>query len=189
MTRTVEPDGTTRSERVRTRAERAGRRRYVSRRAWGPIAFGPGMLLGSLGALGVVISLFMPWQNGGVHPSGIPVEFLWDRTPGSNDPSLLILLVPFAIVLIIGALVPMGAGARLFGAIAVLIVVGVYAYQLNRSLNAFPGSDLGDVLDSGFYVAAVSGIIAFASGLLPSGWGARSEVVESDVVDDRGSAA
>ena len=173
------------TEQVRTApAEPVARRRFVNRRTWTP-AFGPGMLLGALGALGVIVSLFLSWHDGGVAPNDIPVQFLWDTTPGSSDPSLLILLVPFAIVLAIGAFVPMGAGARLFGGIAVLVVVAVFAYQTDQSLDGFPGVDFTDVLDTGFYVAAISGIIALVSGMLPSGWGTRREVVETDGVDDR----
>ncbi len=53
---------------------------------------------------------------------------------------------------------PFGAGLRLLGSIVLLAVAGVFAYQLDRSL--FGGTDLGDVLDSGFYVAAVGGVVA-----------------------------
>ena len=160
------------------------RRRVVSRRAWAPVDFGPGMLLGALGALGVIVSLFLPWRDGGVHPNEIPLEFLWDKSAGSADPSILILLVPFAIILAIGAFVPMGAGLRLFGSIAVLVVAIVFAFQLDSALGDV-GGDLGDALDTGFYLAVISSIIAFASALVPSSWSTRREVVETDVVDDR----
>ena len=39
--------------------------------------FGPGMILGLVAALAVVVSLFLPWRTGGVHPSDIPAAFLW----------------------------------------------------------------------------------------------------------------
>ena len=97
--------------------------------------------------------------------------------------SLLILLIPLAVVLVIGALVPMGAGVRLFGALGTLIVTGVFAYQLHRAVDAL-GGDLGDVLDTGFYLAAIGGLVAFVSGLLPSGWRTRREVTRSVSRDD-----
>jgi hypothetical protein len=156
--------------------------RVVERRSWVPGTFGPGMLVGAMGAIGAVVSLFLPWHDPGVHPSSIPVEFLWDRNPGSSDPSLLILLIPIAVVLVIGAVVPMGAGARLFGGIALLAVAGVFAYQLDRTLGGFR-SGLGDVLGSGFYVGAIAGILACVSAMLPSGWGARREIVRTEAVD------
>ena len=164
---------------------KVARRRVTSSSSWVPAAVGPGMLLGALGAAGVVISLFMPWRDGGVHPSDIPLAFLWDKTPGSQDPSLLVVLLPLAIILVIGAFVPMGAGVRLFGSIAVLVVAAVFAYQLDQSLDVVPGADLGSVLDTGFYLAIVGAIIAFAGGFLPAGWSRRREVVETGVVEDR----
>jgi hypothetical protein len=142
------------------------------------------MFLGALGAIGVAVSLFLPWRDGGVHPSDIPLEFLWDKGTTSADPSILILLVPFAIILAFGAFVPLGAGLRLFGAIGVLAVAIVFAIQLDRALGDL-GGDLGDSLDTGFYLAAIGAILAFASALVPAGWSSRRDVVETDVVDDR----
>ena len=152
----------------------------VERRGWTP-GFGPGMILGAIGALGVILSMFLPWRDG-VHPSNIPVEFLWNRS-ATGDPSLLVALIPLALLLVVGAFVPMGAGLRLFGGLGALVVALVFAYQLNRFVDAF-GGDLGDVLDTGFYFAAIGGLLGFVSAFLPSGWGVRREVVRSDAVDD-----
>jgi hypothetical protein len=157
----------------------------VERQTSHPVVFGPGMILGVLGAAGVIVSMFLPWRESGVYPSDIPVAFLWDRGTTSSL-SLLILLIPLAVVLVIGAFVPMGAGIRLFGALSTLIVTGVFAYQLHRTVDPL-GGDLGDVLDTGFYLAAIGGLVAFVSGLMPSGWRTRREVIRS--VPDDGSAA
>jgi hypothetical protein len=160
------------------------RRRVVSRSSFAPVDFGPGMLVGGLAALGVVISLFLPWRDGGVHASDIPLEFLWDTGAGAADPSLLILLIPFALILAIGAFVPMGAALRAFGSIGVLVVAVVFAFQLDNALGDV-GGDLGSSLASGFYLAVISSIIGFASALIPAGRTSRRDVVETDVVDDR----
>ena len=162
--------------------DRLGEERVVERQTSRPVIFGPGMILGVLGAAGVIGSMFLPWRESGVYPSDIPVAFLWDRGATSSL-SLLILLIPLAVVLVIGALVPMGAGVRLFGALGTLIVTGVFAYQLHRAVDAL-GGDLGDVLDTGFYLAAIGGLVAFVSGLLPSGWRTRREVTRSVSRDD-----
>jgi uncharacterized YccA/Bax inhibitor family protein len=163
--------------------ERTRRERVVDRRTWVPTTIGPGMILGALGAAGVIISMFLPWRTGSVYPSDIPVAFLWDHTTTAHDPSLLILLIPLAIVLVVGTVVPMGAGVRLFGAIATLVVVGLFAYQLHRALEALPGAKLGDALDTGFYFAAIGGVIAFVSGFLRSGWSVRRTVDREAVVE------
>ena len=78
----------------------------------------------------------------------------------------------------------MGSGVRIFGAIGTLVVVGLFAYQLNRALDAFPGAKLGDALDTGFYFAAIGGVIALVSGFLPSGWAARRTVDRQTAVDE-----
>ena len=138
---------------------RYGARRTVERRVWRPIMFGPGMILGLVATLAVVVSLFLPWRTGGVHPSDIPAAFLWDRG-ATSDPSLLIFLVPLAAVLVLGAVVWGGDVARVFGGLGILIVAGVFAYQLDRAGNDF-GADLGSLLDTGFYVAVIGGFLAW----------------------------
>ena len=154
----------------------------VERRAWSP-TFGPAIVLGALGAIGVIVSLFTSWRDPGVHPDNIPVAFLWHNTTTSHDPSLLIVLIPIAVMLAVGAFVPMGTGLRLLGGVAMLIVAGLFAYQIDQSL---PGG--GDVLGTGFYVGAIGGFLAFISGFLPESWAARREVVRSSVVDDRAAS-
>jgi hypothetical protein len=143
------------------------RSRTIEHRSWVP-GFGPGTIIGTLGASGVIVSLFLPWQAGGIHPTNIPIAFLWDGSTRSSDPSLLAFLVPLAVILIVGALAPIGVTLRIVGAIGVLIVAGVFAYQLDRAIAAFPGTKLSDVLDAGFYVATIGGILAFVSAVLPT---------------------
>jgi hypothetical protein len=139
---------------------------HQRRRGLVPVALGPALILGAVGAVGVIVSLFLPWRTGGVHLSDIPVAFLWDRF-ATSDPSLLVLMIPLAIILAIGAFVPFGARLRLFAAIGTLVIVVVFAYQLHRAVDAF-GGDLGDALDTGFYFAGIGGILAVVSA-----WGRR----------------
>ena len=145
-------------------------------RSWSPI--GSGEIIGALGATAVIVSLFLSWRDGGVHPSDIPAAFLWDRTTGSTDPSLLVFLIPAAALMVLGLWPRVGAGVRLLGAAVVLAVAGLFAYQVDRGL--FAGDNLGDVLDAGFYVAAVGGFLGFVSAFAASR--ARREVVRSDRV-------
>ena len=48
------------------------RERRVDRASWTP-TFGPGMVLGALGSLGVILSIFLSWRTGAGHPSDIPI--------------------------------------------------------------------------------------------------------------------
>jgi hypothetical protein len=159
--------------------------RRVVRRKRKPITFGPAMLVAVLGAVGIVVSLFLPWRQGDILPSDIPIQFLWDTTPGSEEPSLLLLLLPILLVLVLGAVVPGGGPARIGGAFAVLVIAGVFAYQVDRAIDVFPGASLGDALDVGFYFAVVSALLVLGSGLLPGDWhGGSTDVVEDVVVQD-----
>ena len=67
------------------------------------------MVLGALGSLGVIVSIFLSWRTGAGHPSGIPIAFLWDHTTAAQNPSLLIALIPLAIILVVGTAMRGGA--------------------------------------------------------------------------------
>ncbi len=162
------------------RAEPECRDAYVERESWYPV-FGPAMILGALGAVGVVLSLFTAWHDAGVHPDRLPVAFLWHTATQSTDPSLLILLLPISVMVAVGAFVPMGTGLRLLGGLAMLVVAGAFAYQLDR---AVPGG--AGALGTGWYLGAIGGFLAFISGFLPESWAARRDVERSTrVIDDR----
>jgi hypothetical protein len=165
------------TERVPTQTRRE---RRVDRSSWTP-RLGPGMLLGALGTLGVVISMFLEWRTDSVHPSDIPFAFLWNHTTTSQNPSLLIALIPLAIIMAVGAFVPRGGGARIFGGLGVLVVAGLFVYQLSRVTDDVGGS-VSDALETGFYFAAIGGLVGLVSGFLPSGW-ARRRTVETAVDD------
>jgi hypothetical protein len=154
------------------------RERQIDRQTWVP-RMGPGMILGAVGSVGVILSMFFSWRTGSVDASDIPVAFLWDHTTTSQNPSLLILLIPLAIILVVGTVVPGGAGARMIGGLLTLVVAGLFLYQLSR-LTDDVGGNVGDALDTGFYLAAIGGLIAFVSGFLPSGW-LRRRTVDREV--------
>jgi hypothetical protein len=137
------------------------------------------MVLGALSTIGLVVAMFMSWQTADIHPSDIPFAFLFDDSTSSNDPSILIALIPMAVLLGVGTVMPRARAARIVGGLGAIAVVVLFAIQLNQVLDKVPGSDLGDALDPGFYVAAVAGLVGLVSGFLPSGW-TRRRSVESD---------
>jgi hypothetical protein len=124
------------------------------------------MVAGVVATVALVVSMFMSWRTGGVHPSDIPAAFLWDRNATGN-PSFLIYLIPLAVLLGIGSLLRGGSGLRVLAGLLTLVVVGVYGYQLHEITDSLRVS-FSDALDPGVYVAAVAGIVGLASGLVPT---------------------
>ena len=163
----------------------ARRERRIDRASWAPTV-GPGMVLGLLGTLGVVLSMFFSWRSGGVKPSDVPFGFLFDSTTTATSPSLLLALVPLAIVLAVGSLMPRASGARFIGALGVLAVVALFAVQVHYLVDRFPSANMWNALDTGWYVAAISGFVTLASALMPSGWTHR-RWTEAEVDDGRGA--
>jgi hypothetical protein len=143
------------------------------------------MLLGAIGTIGIVVSMLMAWRTGDVHPSGIPFAFLFDSGTTSTDPSILLALVPMAVLLAVGTLMPRAGAARAVGSLGTLAVVVLFAIQLNQQLDDVPGANVGDVLETGFYVAAIAAVVGLVSAFMPSGWARRrSSAVVMDP-DDR----
>lgn len=120
-----------------------------------PLPFRP---IALAGALGLVISAFLPWTAGAasVNSLDVPLEFLWDLAP--SDGPLKLGFAVLAIGLLGGglSLIPRTAWLRrLLGSFGVAVTV-VFAIQLVR---LFDGS-IGDVFEAvgaGVYVALVGG--------------------------------
>jgi len=159
-----------------------GRTRQVERTSWVP-TLGPGMVLGAISTIGLVVAMFMSWRTTDVHPSGIPFAFLFDHSTTANDPSILLALIPAAVLLGVGTVMPGARAARIVGALGTIAVVALFAIQLNQLIDKFPNTNLGDVLDTGFYVAAISGLVGLVSGFMPSGWAGRHRIETDSNVD------
>jgi hypothetical protein len=157
--------------------------RRIERASWAP-TLGPGMVLGALATVGLIVALFMSWRSVDVHPSGVPLPFLFDDTTHASDPSILLLLIPMAILLGVGTVLPRASAARIIGGLGTIAVVTLFAVQLNQALDKIPGADLGDALDTGFYVAAMAGVVGLVSGFVPSGWRERRWSETDSRLDD-----
>jgi hypothetical protein len=164
------------------------RERRTERASWVP-TIGPGMVLGVVGTVGVVVAMFMSWRTGNVHPSDIPFAFLFDSSTTAQNPSLLIALIPLAVILAVGSLMPRASGARVIAGFLLLVVVVVFAVQVNSAVDQTPGVSVWDQLDTGFYVAGIAGIVALVSGFMPSGWMRRRWTESDAAVGDQRAAA
>jgi hypothetical protein len=163
-----------------------GRRdRRIERDSWVP-TLGPGMVLGAISTIGLVVAMLMAWRTPDVHPSDIPFAFLFDNGTTAQDPSILLALLPMAILLGVGTAMPRASAARLVGAIGTIVVATLFVIQLNSQLDATPGANVGNVLDTGFYVAAIAGLVGLVSGFMPSGWALRRWSQTESTVDRGG---
>jgi len=159
----------------------AGRRnRRIERDSWVP-TLGPGMVLGAIGTIGLVVSMFMSWRTPGVHPSDVPFAFLFDHGTTAHDPSILLALIPMAILLGVGTGLPRASAARVVGSLGAIAVVVLFVVQLNSQLDKLPSTNVGDVLDTGYYIAAIAALVGLVSGFVPSGWAQRRR---TEIVDD-----
>lgn len=147
--------------------------------------FGPGMVLGLLGTAGLVVAMFLSWRTTDVHPSGIPLAFLFDKGTTASDPSILLALIPFAVLLGVGSVMPRASAARVIGSLGAIAVVVLFGIQLNQQLDKLPGANLGDVLDTGFYVAAIASLVGLVSAFMPAVRTRGRQVETHAVVDDR----
>jgi len=160
-------------------------RRHIERDSWVP-TLGPGMVLGAIGTIGLVVSMLMSWRTPDVHPSGIPFAFLFDSGTTASDPSILLALIPMTILLAVGTAMPRASAARVVGSLGTIAVAVLFLIQLNSQLDAIPNANVGDVLDTGFYIAAIAGIVGLVSGFMPSGWMERRTSRTETVDDGRG---
>lgn len=138
----------------------------------------PSQILIVLGAVGIIVSLFLHWLDvsaggGSVTRSanGVPVQFLFDRHTNDNDPSLLVVLIPAAAVGLLGAATHKKALAFI-GSIVSLFVAGAYVFQLNKGVDDINDAakgvhvSLSDFLGIAPYVCAVGGILMLVGAIV-----------------------
>lgn len=149
--------------------------RVVDEQSTRPALSPMGMVLGLLAAAGWLLAAFLPWRDPGIDAADVPLEFLWNRDAGFSHPSLLVLVVPVAVALGIGAVVPRGAGLRLVASLVGAVGITLFAVQTYRLVDNEGGSSLFDALGRGFFLATVGTIVGVVSGLVPGGWKSRHE--------------
>lgn len=129
--------------------------------------------------------MFLAWHTGDVHPSGIPVAFLFDDGTTATDPSILLALIPFAVLLGVGSVMPRASAARFVGSLGAIAVVVLFGIQLNQQIDKLPGANLGDVLDTGFYVATIAASVGLVSAFMPAVRTRGRQVETRSAVEDR----
>ena len=129
--------------------------------------------------------MFLAWHTGDVHPSDIPFAFLFDDGTTAKDPSILLALIPFAVLLGVGSVMPRASAARFVGSLGAIAVVVLFGIQLNQQMDKLPGANLGDVLDTGFYVATIAASVGLVSAFMPAVRTRGRQVETRSAVEDR----
>jgi hypothetical protein len=139
-----------------------------------------------LGAVAVVVSIFLRWFDLNIsttfHVSlhytatGVPVQFLWDYTTKSNDPSLLVVLIPSAVLALVGVALIRARWLTFVGGALAIAVAAAYSFQLHQGLNTVRRSlhgaikiGLSDLLGIAPIICFVGGILIVVGALVPRG--------------------
>ena len=138
--------------------------------AGGAPAVAPGQIVAGLGAIALIVSAFLNWQDVLGHTAkgtDVPVEFLVDKGVITGDPSILIALAIAGAMVIVGLFLPqLRVLAILGGALGVIVVV-LYCVQVQRLIDASSTSiGLFDFIAIGTYIAFVGGIAAVVGSAL-----------------------
>jgi hypothetical protein len=128
-----------------------------------------------IGAVLVGVSIFLAWADisiGGqsftANGREVPLDFLWDKNSTSEDPSLLVALLPAAVLILVGVLNKVRVLAVLGGLLAI-VVAGLYTYQVNDGLDQLPPQikSIFDFIGIAPWFALIGGILGVVGGLVP----------------------
>jgi len=136
-------------------------------------SYGLGSLLALLGALAIAVSTFLNWTkegfldpaNGAFSGSDLSAKFLWDNDAPLDDPSLLFVLFPAAILVLIGTFIPRVRWMAILGGAAAVAAAAIFTIQVGAALDNTPDGAL-DFIDIGVWVAAAGGLLAIIGSLI-----------------------
>ncbi len=138
---------------------------------------GVGPALVVLGAAGILGSGFLHWLDVTVSRGSfevtrtatgtdVPLQFLWDTGTRSHDPTVLVVLIPAAALALLGIAWRRARLAALVGGIAAMVVGGLYAYQINATIDDIR-SRLRGLVNPGLRdVLGAAPLVCFAGGAL-----------------------
>jgi hypothetical protein len=138
--------------------------------------YGLGSLLALLGGLAIALSTILVWgkeglfQDGETKGSSTSIQFLWDISPADTEqPAVLFVLLPAAILVLIGAFIPRLRVLALIGGIVALVVAVLFVISVGRATSS---SDLTidegtfELIGIGVWLAGIGGIVAIIGALM-----------------------
>ncbi|MDQ3738911.1 MAG: hypothetical protein M3337_07060 [Actinomycetota bacterium] len=138
-------------------------------------SYGLGSLLALLGALAIAVSAFLNWtKEGFLDPANeafsgadLSMKFVWDIGAPLDDPSLLFVLLPVAILVLLGTFIPRLRWMAILGGALAIAAAVIFTIQVGRALSDANSSDGAfDFIDIGVWVAAAGGLLAIIGSLI-----------------------
>jgi hypothetical protein len=144
----------------------------------------PALILIVLGAVVIIVSLFLHWFDINITAAGktvvsragnghtVSVQFLFDNHTSDDDPSILIILIPAVALGLLGAALHQKVLAFI-GSIASLLVAGLFIYQVKQGIDELNDKatgvvhiSLGDFMGIAPYVCGIGAIIMLVGAFL-----------------------
>jgi hypothetical protein len=146
------------------------------RRRGPPLTFGPGALIGLLGAALTAASGWLTWLTGSQPPrqSGYdtPAKFLFDSHATAGGVTLGVIMLVIGVLGVIAAILAHGRIPAIALGVVSVAVAGLFVYQLRLAVHELNRTtDLAlqvrDVVGIGPFAAAAGGVVAVIGALLP----------------------
>ncbi len=146
------------------------------RRRGPPLTFGPGALIGLLGATLTATSGWLTWLTGSQapHQSGYdtPAKFLFDSHATAGGVTLGVVLLLIGVFGVVAAILAHGRVPAILLGVLSLAVVGLFVYQLRLAVHelnrtAHLALQVRDVIGIGPFAATAGGVVAIIGALLP----------------------
>jgi len=129
-----------------------------------------------IGAVLVIVSILLNWVDRSIGAQAftangreVPLGFLWDNNTTSEDPSLVVALIPAALLIGVGALKRLRWLALVGGVLAIVVAV-LFGYQVDQGLSDLPPqAEVGffDWIGIAPWFALVGGILGVVGALVP----------------------
>jgi hypothetical protein len=131
------------------------------------------LVVGAIGAVAVFVSAFLAWfsfqgPDGDLTGTSVPVEFLGDNSVGGDGVSLLVVLAPFALLILVGAIFGQARVLAVIGGVLAIIVAILFVVQTSNLIDEL-GIDEGtfDALGIAPYIVFGGGVLGIFAGLVP----------------------
>ncbi|MGI9028854.1 MAG: hypothetical protein ACR2HP_02560 [Ilumatobacteraceae bacterium] len=134
--------------------------------------YGFGSLVALLAALAIALSTFLAWNGDDAFDESssgadFSIQSLWDTAAASGQPSLLFILLPAAILVLIGTFIPRARLLAIIGGAAALATAVLFFISISRRISdsEYDGAAF-EVIGVGTWLAGIGGLVAIIGALM-----------------------